>query len=333
MPCFDTARLGANHISMDEMQRDLEIEGGSPVQHGGIIPGTVSPAFSLRMPADCPVPVVIAAPHGGRTYPTALLETMREPGYSVIRLEDRYIDRIATEIAGQTGAGLLVAHAPRAMIDLNRASDDVDWEMIRGGRPAEERRSLTNRRSRTGLGLVPRRLPRLGEIWKEQISREQLAARIGGIHRPYHQALAKALEAVRDRWGAALLIDLHSMPPLTAKHEGDRPAEIVIGDRFGASSDGLLITSAFAYLARQDRATAHNRPYAGGYVLDRHAAPARGIHAIQVEVCRSTYLDRRMEEPSARMAAVVRLIAGLVRELGGATAGLGRAGTLPIAAE
>jgi len=258
---------------------------------------------------------------------------MRDPEYSAIRLEDRHVDRIAIEVVRQTGAGLLIAHAPRAMIDLNRASDDVDWEMIRGGRPSGQTRPLTNRRFRTGLGLVPRRLPQLGEIWTEQISGEQLAARIDGIHRPYHQALAQALETVRDRWGAALLIDLHSMPPLPAKHDGDQPAEIVIGDRFGASSDAMLVASAFAYLARQERGAAHNRPYAGGYVLDRHAAPARGIHAIQVELCRSLYLDKRLTEPTARMGAAVRLIAGLVHELGGVTAGLGGASTLAIAAE
>lgn len=333
MPSFDTALLVGNCLSMDETQRDLSIIGDSPVQRGGIIPGTIKPAFSLQMPADCPIPVLIAAPHAGRSYPAAVLGAMRDSEYSAIRLEDRHVDQIAVEVARQTGAGLLVAHAPRAMIDLNRASDDVDWEMIRGGKPAEERRTLTNRRSRSGLGLVPRRLPRLGEIWKEQISQEQLAARIGGIHRPYHQALAKAMEALRDRWGAALLIDLHSMPPLKPKHDGDRPAEIVIGDRFGASSDGLLVATAFAYLARHERGAAHNRPYAGGYVLDRHAVPARGIHAIQLELCRSTYLDRRMAEPTARMAAVVRLMAGLVRELGECTASLGRSGIMPIAAE
>ena len=32
---------------------------------------------------------------------------------------------------------------------------------------------------------------------------------------------------------------------------------------------------------------AQNRPYSGGYVLDRHGAPERGIHALQVEVCRA----------------------------------------------
>lgn len=318
---------------MDEARRGEGTFGGIPAQHGGVIPGTDKPAYSLGIPGDCPIPILIAAPHAGRSYHKALLSRMRDPEYSTIRLEDRHVDQIAIEVARQTGAGLLVAHAPRAMIDLNRASDDVDWEMIRGGQPVEEVRTMANRRSRSGLGLVPRRLPRLGDIWKGQISHAQLTARIDGIHRPYHQALATALETMRDRWGAALLIDLHSMPPLKPKHDGHRPAEIVLGDRFGASSDGFLVASAFAYLARHERGAAHNRPYAGGYVLERHAAPGRGIHAIQLELCRSTYLDRRMAEPTARMAAIVRLVAGLVRELGEHTANLGRAGAAPIAAE
>ena len=57
------------------------------------------------------------------------------------------------------GAGLLVAHAPRAMLDLNRATDDVDWDMIANSKPDGVRHSLANRRARSGLGLVPRRLP------------------------------------------------------------------------------------------------------------------------------------------------------------------------------
>ena len=73
-------------------------------------------------------------------------------------------------------------------------------------------------------------------------------------------------------------------------------------------------------------ASAHNRPYAGGYVLERHSAPARGIHAMQVEVCRSAYLDSRLDAPSVRMAGMARLIAGLVRELGAETATLARNG-------
>jgi N-formylglutamate amidohydrolase len=300
---------------------------------GGAISGADEPAFTLEMPRETPIPVLIAAPHAGRCYPETLRERMRDPEYSALRLEDRYTDLLAREIAAATGAALLVAHAPRAMLDLNRACDDMDWSMVSGGTPRKTRHSAINRRSRSGLGLVPRRLGGLGEIWKGPIDRDELDARIEGIHRPYHAQLAGALETLRDRWGAALLVDLHSMPPLRPRYPGDRTAEFVLGDRFGASCDPALAAQGLGYFARFERRTAHNRPYAGGYILDRHGAPARAIHAMQLEICRSSYLDARLAETSARMPAVARLLIGLVREFGDAVATLGRNGALPLAAE
>ena len=123
------------------------------------------------------------------------------------------------------------------------------------------------------------------------------------------------------------------MPPLKPRVPGDRPAEFVVGDRFGAASDHALSAQALAYLARNERRAAHNRPYAGGYILDRHAAPRRGLHAIQLELCRTTYLDAAFAEPSARAPAIARLLTGLVRELGDAVAALGRGSAQPLAAE
>lgn len=299
---------------------------------GGAIPGGTGPAFTLRRPAGAPIPVLIAAPHGGREYPPALTGQMRDPAFAALRLEDRHIDRMADSIAASTGAALLVAHAPRAMLDLNRATDDMDWTMVAEGSPAGARHSAANRRARSGLGLVPRRLPGLGEIWKARLPRAELDARIAGVHVPYHGALAETLEDLRDRWGAVLLIDLHSMPPLPARPAGERPGEFVIGDRFGASCSHRLVSAAFGWFERNGRMAVHNRPYAGGYVLDRHAAPARGIHALQIEVCRSSYLDARFAEPSGRFAGVARSLAALVRVLAGEVADIGGS-RLPLAAE
>ena len=305
-----------------------------PRRDGGTIPGTDLAAFSLHMPAAAPVPILIAAPHGGRTYPSDLVAQMRDPAYAAHRLEDRHVDGLAEAVAQATGAALLVAHAPRAMLDLNRSADDMDWSMVVEGAPAgaNGRHCLANRRARNGLGVIPRRLPGLGEIWKRRLERATFDERIASIHAPYHAALGKALETLRDRWGAALLVDLHSMPPLPARQ--GRPApEFVIGDRFGASCSRALVAAAFGYLEANGRAVVHNRPYAGGYVLDRHAAPARDIHAIQLEVCRASYLDARLTEPSVRAAGVARLLAGLVRVLASEVAAIGGAGRMPLAAE
>ncbi len=292
---------------------------------GGVIPGSHgAPAYALSGPTPSQIPIIVAVPHAGRGYTDPLLDRMRNPGFAALRLEDRYVDRLAAGLAKATGALLLTAHAPRAMIDLNRAPDDVDWEMFGGRTVPDDVGSYTpSRRARSGLGLIPRRLPGIGELWKRRHDEADLAQRIAGIHEPYHSCLAESLEALARRWGAALLVDLHSMPPLPSR--GRQPgAEFVVGDRFGASCHGRLVGAVFAFFEENGRSAAHNRPYAGGYVLERHAAPDRGLHAFQLEVDRARYLDAQFAEPGEGFTEMVGLLSGLIRRLGSEVAALGR---------
>lgn len=300
---------------------------------GGMIPGSGLPAFRLRGLRQAGVPVLIASPHGGRDYPENVVADMRNPALSKLRLEDRLVDELALSVAESTGTASLVAHAPRAMLDLNRAPDDLDWSMIEDGRPSGIRHSTANRRARSGLGLVPRRVAGVGEIWRAPLVASEVEARIALIHEPYHRALARALGEIRKTWGVALLIDLHSMPPLRQSHPDATPVEFVIGDRFGASCDDRVASRAIQFFGSQRRGVAHNRPYAGGYVLDRHGSPAIGIHAMQLEVCRSLYLDTRFERPSPRMPALSRMLAELVRSLVDEILPDRREQGLPLAAE
>lgn len=316
-----------------------------PVQRHGMIPGDLNTddsqngvrpgdpstrPFALHMPEPSGLPVLIAAPHGGRDYPPGLRESCKDPD-ALMRLEDRMVDRLAEAVAAATGAGLLVANAPRAVIDLNRGAEDIDWSMVSDTRRETAGLRLSPR-ARGGLGLVPRRLPGTTDLWKEPLRREELESRLQLIHAPYHDALASALCALRDRWGCALLIDLHSMPPLP--RGGAMPvADFVVGDRFGASCDGVLVATAFDYFARTRQRASHNRPYAGGYILDRHGRRDEGLHAMQLEVCRSLYLDTRLSEPSSRFDSVVALLAGLVASLGAETATLAGRHYTSLAAE
>lgn len=306
----------------------------SQVLKGGIIPDLPGQAaFTLTRKEPSPIPILIAVPHAGRFYSPNLLERMRNPSAAALKLEDRYVDLLAAKVAEQTGASLLIAHAPRAMIDLNRAVEEMDWGMLRLGTPGSRYPARVSRRARSGLGLVPRRLPGLGEIWKQRMEESELEARIDSIHQPYHEMLAMCLRHIRSRWGSALLIDMHSMPPLARRIPSEPAQQFVIGDRFGGTCEGILCAAAFDEFARQDMRAAHNRPYAGGYVLDRHAAPAHGLHAMQLEICRSTYLDSNLTEPSGSgVEKVSELLASLVRRLAGEVAALGRS-QLPQAAE
>ena len=306
------------------MESAVHAQSDSSVATGGEIPGSHGqPAFALRLADPSQVPVLIAVPHAGRAYPDSLIERMRHPGYASLRLEDRYVDLLGEAVARETGAALLVAHAPRAMIDLNRAPEDVDWEMFSRGKPDGVGSYTPGLRARSGLGLIPRRLPGLGELWKRRHDEADLTARIDQIHAPYHDCLAASLATLRQRWGAALLIDLHSMPPLGLR-EGQPPPEFVLGYRFGTTALGSLVASCFGYFSERRRAAAHNRPYAGGYVLERHAAPDSGIHAVQLEIDRSRYLDARLAEPGQGFEATVELLIGLIWRLAAEVAELGR---------
>lgn len=287
----------------------------SRVERGGRIPGLPGePAYVLRAPTLSSLPVLIAVPHAGRAYPPDISACLRNPDEVALRLEDRHADVIGVGVAKATGAGLITALASRAMIDLNRAETDVDWTMF--GRRAGTHPSI---RVRGGLGLIPNRVPGIGAIWTALHTVDQLDTRLADIHVPYHAAIAAEMERLRARWGAALLIDLHSMPPL-----GEGSAQIVLGDRFGAACHGAIAATAFASLARLRIMAAHNRPYAGGYALDRHAAPGRGLHAIQIEIDRTLYLDAALDRPGPGLPALVKTLATLVRELGREVADIGR---------
>ncbi len=282
---------------------------------GGIIPGTPGThAWSLTGTMPSAIPIVIAVPHAGRAYPGPLLRALRNPEAAALRLEDRLADSLGRAVARDTGATLLVANAPRAMIDLNRAPEDIDWEMFgQDDRPIVAK-DEPSRRARSGLGLIPRRVPGTGELWNRHQKSDELAARIAGIHLPYHQALSGVLSGLRARWGVAVLLDLHSMPPIPSRGTG-ATAQYVTGDCFGASCHPDLPSAMTAYLEENGFVTAYNRPYAGGYALERHGDPARGIHAVQLEIDRSVYLDAGLLRLGEGYPKQVKLLVGLVRRL------------------
>ena len=257
-------------------------------------------------------PVVMSVPHGGRDYPAALRQALRVPLAAVLPLEDRHIDSVAK--AARTTETMIVQQRARAWIDLNRAEDERDPRVDEGALP----RPLLHQSAklRSGLGLVPRRASAAGDLWGRRFADADVTRRIVEDHRPYHAALAEALASARARFGVAVLLDVHSMPPLApAPGMAGSVARIVLGDRFGHTADARFVARLEAEGAGAGHATALNAPYAGGHILERHADPAGGIHAIQLEFDRSLYLDRRLDAPGAGFAGVAALLRRMLAAL------------------
>ncbi len=255
-------------------------------------------------------PVLISVPHAGRTYPTELLDNLRIPPAQLIRLEDRYSDRLAVA-AQEAGFPSIVATRPRAWIDLNRSVYEIDPAMIADLPP---RVSIQpSRKVRGGLGLVPRRLSGAGNLWRGKWKHDDIVSRIETDHQPYHRQISDTLGRIRDMHGGAILLDIHSMPPLYC--EQNRSVDFVVGDRFGRSAGSRYSELAKSYLAGKGFRTELNHPYSGGYILDQHGQPHMNVHAIQIEVNRKLYLDQRLESPVPAAGEIADLIAGLARML------------------
>lgn len=262
-------------------------------------------SFTRLGPAEPEHPVVLSVPHAGRDYPLALRAATRLPPASLLVLEDRLVDHVA--MAARRSETALVATRARAWIDLNRGEDERD-PLLEEGDGAVTGQGDSHR-LRSGLGLVPRRAGAAGDVWRRRLSGQEVQRRIEEDHRPYHAELARLLAAARARFGVAVLIDIHSMPPLGAV--GVAP-QLVLGDRFGRTADARLAARLEAEGAAAGVIVATNSPYAGGHVIARHADPGAGIHALQVEFDRRLYLDARLERGGAGMAATGRLLRRLI---------------------
>lgn len=251
------------------------------------------------------LPVLLSVPHSGRDYPDWLIALAAAGKPSLTTLEDPLVDRLVWR-ALQRGCGAVIARAPRAAVDCNRGEDEVDPSVVDG-----PRRGRLSARARGGLGIVPARTQQHGYLWRRPINAKQLDERLSEAHRPYHAAIEAQLSLLLDRFGCALLLDCHSMPP---PPEGVPP--LVFGDCRNRTADPWVSAEAVAISRRAGFEAQLNEPFAGGHIIDRHGRPAKSVHALQIEIDRRCYLDQRLSKPGPEFDRLAMFIETLAVDLG-----------------
>ena len=282
-------------------------------------------SFELKLPRTQVGSVLFASPHSGREMPADFLDQTILSETQIRSSEDAFVDDLY-DAAPQLGAPLLHALAPRAFVDLNRAPDELDPALIEG-----LRRQSPNPRVASGLGVIPRVVANGRHIYSGKITLESAYGRIQNYWRPYHDRLRALIDVTRQQFGEAILIDCHSMPhealdAMMIGH-GERP-DIVLGDRFGASSDGAISDRVAAAFKRQGFRVSRNIPFAGAYIAQNYGRPSIGQHVVQIEINRALYMDEARLEKSAGFEGVRERLVGAMCDI----IDIGRA-QMPLAAE
>jgi len=271
--------------------------------------------FDLVWPARPTAPCLLASPHSGRCYPRDFLALTRLDRTTIRRSEDAFVDDLCHRAAGDR-LPVLAARFPRAWLDANREPLELDPRMFIGAVPVGTNSRST--RVAAGLGTIPRVVSEKDDIYRGPIPIDEALGRIAVAYRPYHATLERSLTRLSAEFGFAVLIDCHSMPTSPKAGGAEGRADIVLGDRHGASCHPALTDVASALLREAGYRVARNKPYAGGYTTETYGRPERGVHALQIEISRGLYMNEATMTRTTGFATLARDFTGFVDRLVGA---------------
>jgi N-formylglutamate deformylase len=224
-------------------------------------------------------PLLISMPHAGTHLPADIAARLT-PEAREVHDTDWHMPQLYA-CAQALGASLLVATHSRYVIDLNRAPDGA---------------SLYPGQSVTGLCPVD---SFASTALYASVAQEPDAAEIERRKRlywqPYHDQLRAELDRLQRVHGRVVLWDAHSIRSVLPRFfEGQLP-DLNLGTADGASCDAGLAQQLLQIAQTAPGHTAVlNGRFKGGHITRHYGAPARGIHAVQLEMTQCSYMQEQM---------------------------------------
>lgn len=222
------------------------------------------------------LPLLLSIPHLGTTLPAEFAANMTDTA-PLLQDTDWHLDRLYA-FAHSLGASVLQAKVSRYVIDLNRPPGD---ESLYPGQ--------------TTTGLCPTETFRGEPLYgTPALGAEQQTYRLTHYWRPYHDALRSELERLQALHGAVLLWDAHSIASVLPRLFDGKLPDLNFGTADGRSCAPAIL-DAVVNEARQSRYShVVNGRFKGGYITRHYGAPAKGVHAIQLEMGQYLYM---LEDP------------------------------------
>ena len=255
-------------------------------------------------------PVLIDVPHCGTHVPT---EIARDLGPEGARLPDTdWHVELLYDFAPRLGAGLIHATHSRYVADLNR---DPDGKPLYPGADNTE--------------VVPLRSFHDEPLWRPGRAPDaaEVRRRIDTFWRPYHARLAAEIAAIKARHGFCVLLDGHSIFSELPRFFAGKLPDLNLGTADGKSCAPALAERAAAVLGEAKGFTSVvNGRFKGGYITRHYGRPDAGVHALQLEMAMSAYLDETQPERfdrarAARLVEVLRRLVGALQEWSPGAAG------------
>lgn len=219
-------------------------------------------------------PLIVDVPHAGTHVPDAIRLRL-SPAARALPDTDWHVDNLYA-FARSTGATVMVATHSRYVVDLNRDPHGVALY------PGADNTELCPTRTFANAPLyAPGDEPQASEI----------AARRAVFFAPYHAMLADQIERVRARHGYVVLLDAHSIESQVPRFFAGRLPDLNLGTAQGASCAREVAALATGVIAAAPFSHVVDGRFKGGYVTRCYGQPARNVHALQLEMTQSSYME------------------------------------------
>ena len=220
-------------------------------------------------------PLLISIPHLGSQIPDAQGAQMTplalQSGDTDWHLDTLY------KFAEALGASVIGARYSRYVVDLNRPPND---ESLYPGQ--------------TKTGLCPTQTFRGDALYQNDavLTDAERAHRLQTYWQPYHAKLREELDRIKAEHGTVLLWEAHSIASVLPRLFDGKLPDLNIGTSDGAACAPDILAAVREQLdGCADYTWAINGRFKGGYITRQYGSPADNIHAIQLEMCQSTYMD------------------------------------------
>ena len=266
-------------------------------------------AYNCHLPKILNSPIIFNSPHSGRLYESKFLKETKLSWDEIRLSEDCYVDNLL-DFVTEFGCVLMEATFPRAFVDVNRSSHEMDPKIIKG-----LKKTLITPRIAAGLGVIPRLVGNGKEIYKKKISLPEANYRLKNYYFPYHEKLKDIIDKSIQKFGLSVLVDFHSMPHNSIQNPDKnrtRLPQVILGDCFGASCHPLLVKKVYDLFVDAGFRVEMNNPFSGGFITQNYGTPLSNIHVIQVELDRSLYMNEANFRPHEGYADIKKRLRSII---------------------
>jgi N-formylglutamate deformylase len=222
-------------------------------------------------------PVILSVPHSGTDFPVELKSRYHAAMTARIDDTDWYVHDLYN-FAPALGITVIHARYSRWVIDLNRDPQSVplytDGRIITGLTPATD--FLGNE-----IYVDKKFIPDDAETER----------RLEHYYRPYYQKIESLLQDRIQRFGQVLLWDAHSIRRFVPTIRKEPFPDLILGDNDEQSAAREIIDIALEGLRAGKYEVNHNTPFKGGNITRHFGKPSARVHALQLEMCKTHYMN------------------------------------------